>query len=93
MAEKALRVEDLVIGSNNGFVFVGVSPEHVAEVQRLLADLGIGSSLHTMEEGESTVIHPHTNLAPSRVHGLLSGQGWPGRKGGHRRHEPDNGQS
>lgn len=85
MAEKAFRVEDLAIGSNNGFVFVAVPPEHVAEVQRCLAELGIGSSLHTMEESEVTVIHPHTNLAHARVHALLAGQGWPSRHGGDRR--------
>ncbi len=82
MAEKTFRVEDLVIGSNNGFVFVSVSPEHVAEVQRRLAGLGIGSSLHPAEEGEAKVIHPHTNLGPARVHALLAGQGWPGKNGG-----------
>jgi hypothetical protein len=79
MSEKTFRVEDLVIGSNNGFVFVAVTPEHVSEVQRRLADLGIGSSLHISDEGTDSVIHPHTNLAPARVHGLLAGRGWPGR--------------
>jgi hypothetical protein len=82
MANKAFRVEDLVIGSNNGFVFVSMAPEHVAEVQRRLADLGIGSSLHTLEEGADKVLHPHTNLSAGRVHALLAGQGWPGRRGG-----------
>jgi hypothetical protein len=85
MGEKAFRVEDLVIGSNNGFVFVAVPPEHVAEVQRCLAELGIGSSLHALEAREDRVIHPHTNLAPARVYALLAGQGWPSRHGGDRR--------
>ncbi len=81
MADKAFRVEDLVIGSNNGFVFVAVAPEHVAEVQRRLTDLGIGSSLHSLEQGADKVIHPHTNLGPTRVHALLAGQGWARKRG------------
>jgi hypothetical protein len=89
MAEKAFRVEDLVIGSNNGFVFVAVPPEHGAELQRRLTELGIGSSLHAMEESDDTVIHPHTNLSPARVYALLAGEGWPSRQGGDRGQRPD----
>ena len=93
MGEKVFRVEDLEFGSNNGFVLVAVAPEHVAEVQRRLADLGIGSSRHALEKGEATVIHPHTNLSPARILALLAGQGWPRRHGGDRGQQPNNGQS
>jgi hypothetical protein len=93
MSEKGFRVEDLVIGSNNGFVFVAIPPEHVAEAQRRLADLGIGSSLHAIEEGEALVLHPHTNLGPARVHALLAGQGWPSSHGGNLGHQPHEDQS
>jgi hypothetical protein len=82
MAKRELRVEDLVFGTNNGFLFVAVRREHLAEVQRLLEGLGIGSSRHFVEEGNLTVIHPHTNLAPDTLHALLLGHGWPSRRGG-----------
>jgi hypothetical protein len=80
-------------GSNNDFVFVAVPPEHVAEVQRRLADLGIGSSLHGIEEGETRIIHAHTTMSPDRLHTLLAGKGWPSRLGGDRGQQPGEGQS
>ncbi len=82
MGKKGFRVEDLVFGRYNGFVCVAVRREHIAEAQRCLADLGIGSSLHFVEEGNLTVIHPHTNLAPANIQALLLGQGWPSRHRG-----------
>ncbi len=81
MGDNELRIEDLVFGSRNGFVFVAVPPAHAAEVKRRLKTLGIGSSLHALEQGDAKVLHPHTNLAPDRVRALLAGQGWPRRRG------------
>jgi hypothetical protein len=93
MNEKGFRVEVLVFSCNNGFVFVAVPLDHVAEVQRRLKGLGIGSSLHSIEEGEVMVLHPHTNLGPARIHALLAGQGWPSRRGGDLGRESHKGQA